>query len=232
MFHAIHRSMYQFGSPKVISLSTFITFYTAVMVIQLTPGPDMLLIIGRGIGQGRRAALMTAAGGTLLAGVIQVPILAGGVASLVQTMPYMLEVLRWIGATYLVWIGAKTLFRAKDNPIPRARGRSVSDYQALVDGMVSNLFNPKPLVFMLVFLPQFVDPANGWPIWSQLVLLGGIQKLSGFVINGAVAWTVGSIGGWLAGHPAILVWQRRFAGLVMISLGLRLAGAGNLKPVA
>ena len=90
-------------------LATFLTFYTAVLAMQLAPGPDMLLIIGRGIGQGRRIALLTAAGTTLLAAFVQLPLLALGVASLVQASPLAFEILRWVGAAYLVWPGVKLI---------------------------------------------------------------------------------------------------------------------------
>lgn len=88
-------------------LATFLTFYAAVLAMQLAPGPDMMLVIGRGIGQGRRVALLTAAGTTLLAALVQLPLLALGVASLVQNSPLAFDILRWVGAAYLIWFGVK-----------------------------------------------------------------------------------------------------------------------------
>jgi threonine/homoserine/homoserine lactone efflux protein len=208
---------------------TFLTFYAAVLAMQLAPGPDMLLIIGRGIGQGRRVALLTAAGQTLLAAFVQLPLLALGVAALVQSSPLAFELLRWAGAAYLVWLGVRLLIAAGRHSRGGAVAppRRVSDRVALREGMISNLTNPKPMVFMLAFLPQFVDPASGWPVALQLLFLGAVQKLSGLMVLSSVALGAGTFGTWLSRHPRLIAWQERFAGIVMVALGLRLAFAGD-----
>ncbi|KTS04763.1 lysine transporter LysE [Methylobacterium radiotolerans] len=214
----------------MISLPTFLTFYAAVFALQVSPGPDMLLIIGRGVGQGRQVALMTAAGATLLAAMVQLPLLAMGIASLIQASPTAFAILRWAGAAYLIWLGVKLLVRAGGRGVASRVVRPVSDWMALREGMVSNLTNPKPLMFMLAFLPQFIDPTSGWPVAMQLLVLGGIQKLSGFMIMAAVALGAGSIGSWLARHPGLIDWQERLTGLVMVGLGVRLAFGGDARP--
>lgn len=210
------------------NLPTFLTFYTAVLALQLAPGPDMILLLSRGVGQGRRTAILTATGMTLLAGLVQLPLLALGVASLIQASPLAFELLRWSGAAYLVWLGARLVLGSFRPRAPvRSAPRPISDAAALRQGMINNLTNPKAMVFMLAFLPQFVDPANGWSVTAQLLFLGGVQKISGFFILGAVAIGTGTIGDWLSRRPGLVAWQERCAGLVMIALGLRLALAGD-----
>ncbi|MBB3591027.1 threonine/homoserine/homoserine lactone efflux protein [Rhizobium sp. BK529] len=211
--------------------STLIPFFLALLALQLSPGPDMLLVIGRGIGQGRRVAFLTAVGGTLAAGLIQLPLLALGVASIIQSSPLAFAVLRWAGAAYLIWLGLKLLLKSRGKLDPTVERSPVSNVTALRDGMVSNLTNPKVLVFMLAFLPQFVDPHNGWPVAAQLLILGGIQKLSGFVVLALVALGAGGLGDWLSRRPHLLIWQKRFTGLVMLGLGIRLALTGEARPV-
>ena len=93
----------------MLDLPTFLTFYTAVLALQLAPGPDMVLLLSRGVGQGRRTAVLTAIGMTLLAALVQLPLLALGVTSLLQASPLAFDLLRWSGAAYLVWLGAKLL---------------------------------------------------------------------------------------------------------------------------
>jgi threonine/homoserine/homoserine lactone efflux protein len=212
-------------------LATFLTFYAAVLAMQLAPGPDMMLVIGRGIGQGRRIALLSAAGTTLLAALVQLPLLALGVASLVQSSPLAFDVLRWAGAAYLIWLGVKLIAGAgRHRQSAMAAPKPVSDGTALREGMISNLTNPKPMLFMLAFLPQFVDPANGWPVTAQLLLLGAVQKASGFMVMATVALGAGTFGDWLSRRPGLIAWQERFAGVVMVGLGLRLALAGDGRP--
>jgi threonine/homoserine/homoserine lactone efflux protein len=99
------------------------------------------------------------------------------------------------------------------------------------EGMISNLTNPKPMVFMLAFLPQFVDPSYALSVMAQLLFLGAVQKLSGFLVMGTVALAAGSFGGWLSRRPGLIAWQERIAGLVMVGLGLRLALAGDVRSV-
>jgi threonine/homoserine/homoserine lactone efflux protein len=102
----------------------------------------------------------------------------------------------------------------------------ISDWSAIRQGSVNNLTNPKSLLFMFAFLPQFVDPASG-PVWLQLLLLGCIQKLAGVLSLGSVALASGTVGQWLSRWPNLLAWQQRFTGVVMIALGLRLILLGN-----
>ncbi|MBB3311862.1 threonine/homoserine/homoserine lactone efflux protein [Rhizobium sp. BK196] len=212
--------------------STLIPFFLALLALQLSPGPDMLLVIGRGIGQGRRVAFLTAVGGTLAAGLIQLPLLALGIASIIQSSPLAFAILRWVGAAYLIWLGLKLLLKTRGTLDPTVERNPVSSWTALRQGMVSNLTNPKVLVFMLAFLPQFVDPHNGWPVAAQLLILGGMQKLSGFVVLALVALGAGGLGNWLSRRPHLFVWQKRFTGLVMLGLGLRLALTGEARPVS
>jgi len=213
-------------------LPTFLTFYTAVLALQLAPGPDMMLLLSRGVGQGRRTAVLTATGMTLVAGLVQLPLLALGVTSLIQASPLAFDLLRWSGAAYLVWLGAKLVVGSfSTRASVRAAPQPISATAALRQGMINNLTNPKAMVFMLAFLPQFVDPGNGWSVTAQLLFLGAVQKMSGFVVLGAVALGTGTIGNWISRRPALIAWQERCAGMIMVALGLRLALTGEAPPV-
>lgn len=214
----------------MFDMTTLLPFFIALLALQLSPGPDMLLIIGRGIGQGPRVALMAAMGATVLAGVFQLALLALGVASIVRTSPIAFDLLRWVGAAYLIWLGIKLLVERAGSAEPTVMGGAISNRMALREGMMSNLTNPKALAFMLAFLPQFVDVDSGWPVTAQLLALGLMQKLSGFVVLAVVAIGAGRLGHWLARRQHWIVWQKRFCGVVMIGLGLRLALGGEARP--
>ena len=189
----------------------------------------MLLVIGRGIGQGRRTALVSVIGMTVVAGFIQVLFLALGIASLVQASPFAFEMLRWVGGIYLIWLGVRLLVSSRRHSQSGAPAQPISDGTALREGTINNLTNPKALAFLFAFLPQFVDPGNGWPIAAQFLLLGVLTKLSNLAVLSAVAVGAGTFGRWLARRPALIAWQERFAGLVMIGLGLRLALSGDVR---
>lgn len=209
--------------------STLLAFLAAVLAMQVLPGPDIALLVGRGVGQGRRVALWTAVGMTVGAGAVQLPLLALGVASLVRSSPLAYELLRWLGAAYLVWLGARLLRTAGRSTVAVPAQPRVSAFAAAREGVISNLTNPKVAAFMLAFLPQFVDPAHG-PVAVQLLVLGAVQKLSGLCVLGTVALVSGTLGGWIARKPRLVAWQERFTGAVMVALGLRLLLAGEGRP--
>jgi threonine/homoserine/homoserine lactone efflux protein len=198
---------------------TILPLIAAALAMQITPGPDMMLVMGRGIGQGYRVAQATALG-IASAGLVQLPLLSLGISSLVTSEPWLFNVLRIVGAAYLIYVGLKFL-RTKPvtgavRPVDRATfGRAV------FDGALANFLNPKMIVFQLAFLPQFVSLDAG-PIWSQILILGLIMKCCGFVVMSAVALTSGVTGRWMARNPFWLFVQERFVGVLLIGLGARL----------
>lgn len=214
----------------MFSLATLMPFFLALLALQLTPGPDMLLIVGRGVGQGRRVAILASIGATLLAGLIQLPLLALGVASLLQRSEIGFEVLRWAGAVYLIWLGVKILAQSSSSRTGAKKMAPVADWTAMREGMASNLSNPKAWIFMLAFLPQFVDPNSEWSVSTQLLALGAMQKLSGFTVLSLVAFGAGGLGNWLSERPDWVVWQQRFTAAVFVGIGTYLILGTGARP--
>jgi len=181
----------------------------------------MMLVISRGIGEGRHAALATAFG-CVAAGVVQIPLLAMGLATVVVSSPLLYKAMQWIGAFYLIYVGIRFLAARRETV------RDVKDYAASTSlagpfrqGMICNLTNPAALSFMLAILPQFVQPSAGSPA-LQFFILGGTMKLSGLLVLSAVALTSGAFSGWLSRNTSFVLWQQRVAGSIMIVLGIRL----------
>jgi threonine/homoserine/homoserine lactone efflux protein len=216
------------GMPPTENL---LPFALALLVLAITPGPDIMLVVARGIGQGRRVAVMTVVGIVFVAGLVQIALLVLGVASLLEAHPAALTILRWAGATYLIWLGIRMISaRARGNGASPGAGET-SAWRAMREGAINSLTNPKSLLFMFAFLPQFVDPAAG-PVWQQLLILGALQKFSGIFSLGGVALASGAVGAWLNRRPTFLVWQKRFTGSIMIGLGIRLLLTDNAGPAS
>jgi len=195
--------------------------------MQVTPGPDMALVVARGLGQGRRIAFCTVLG-FMAAGLIQVPLLVLGVASLLQASPWALDLMRWCGGAYLMWLGLRLMWTSRTGtgtgaPAPTVRSSTLG---AVREGLINNLINPKPVLFMFALLPQFVSPDSG-SVTTQLLVLGLTQKATGFIIQGSVALASGAVGGRLGRRPGISMWQRRFTGAFTVGLGLWLLVAGD-----
>ncbi|MGO4352495.1 LysE family translocator [Rhizobium sp. RAF36] len=210
--------------------SIFLTFLIALAVLEITPGPDMMLVIARGVGQGRRTALLTVVGMVFVAGAVQVGLLVLGLASLVAAYPSALHVLQWLGAAYLIYLGIRMVWASfAHQSAARLKSRPVSGWKAVREGTLNSLTNPKSLLFMFTFLPLFVDPHAG-PVWLQLLVLGSIQKLVGIFSLGGVALASGTVGQFLHRFPKLLAWQERFTGIVLVGLGIRLLLSGSPSP--
>jgi threonine/homoserine/homoserine lactone efflux protein len=195
----------------------WIAFVGTVVLMQMPPGPDSMLVMARGIGQGRRVALFTVLGMTMGAGMFQLPLIALGVSSLVKASPLAFAALQWMGAAYLVWLGLRMVFMAKDGPAMHSTGQ-IKPLPAARKGMIANLINPWPITFMVAFLPQFVDP-HGSSVTLQMLLLGATQKMTGVLVLGTYAIASGSLGSWIMMRPRVRRWQQRIAGIFVVGLG-------------
>lgn len=205
--------------------STYAAFLGAILAYQLSGvGPDMMLVISRGIAQDRQAAL-AAAMGCVAAGFIQIPLLAMGLATVILSSPLLYSTLQLTGAGYLIYVGIRFL-AARDTGKNQDYVASATLLGAFRQGMICNLTNPAVLSFMLAILPQFVHPSAGSPA-LQFLILGGTMKATGLLILGTVALMSDAFSGWLARNRPIMVWQQRIAGTIMIALGIKL-----LLPVA
>ena len=202
---------------------TLLLFVSAVVVLTVTPGPDLFLIVGRGIAQGRTAALFTALG-FFLAGFVQVPLLALGLAGVVARNPVLFDVLRYGGGAYLMWRGLRMLLHA--GPGATVPATHASAGVAIREGFVASLLNPKSHVFLLAFLPQFVRPEAG-SVMVQFIVLGIVMRVVALMVEGGIALFAGSIGQRLRQSPRLQGWLERFAGCLLVAVGLRLVLMGR-----
>ncbi len=170
----------------LVPLETLLAFASAGVLLNLTPGADVMFATASGMAGGPRAGI--AAGlGVGLGGFWHVGLAALGVAAILATHPAAMTGLRWFGAGYLLFLayGAWTAGPAKP-----AKG-SAGLARAFWRGFVTNAFNPKVALFVLAFLPQFTDPARG-PVWQQILILGAVFTLTGSCITAGY----GALAGW------------------------------------
>ena len=158
---------------------TFATFIGASFLLYLTPGADMMFTIASGVAGGPRAGLAAAAG-ISLGVMVHVGLAAAGLAVLVAASPALLDGVRYAGAAYLAYLAYASW--TADPDIATRKGRS-DVWRAFRRGFLTNLMNPKVVLFILAFLPQFTDPAIG-PVWQQIVILGVILGIGGIITDG------------------------------------------------
>lgn len=197
-------------------------FFLALAVVFLLPGPDMILLLQTGARQGRGAALATAIGLGIARGC-HVALAALGLAALFKAAPWTFEVVRLAGAAYLLWIGIQCL---RSTLVPILNGGDVAQTQgqwreAVRRGLLTNLLNPKALLFCSVLLPQFIV-ADGAPVLTQFAMLGMLLVGVGLLFDSAYALTGAALGRWLEHNPTAQRVQQWLFGSLLIGFALRL----------
>jgi threonine/homoserine/homoserine lactone efflux protein len=196
------------------------TFVVVVLGLFLVPGPAVLLTLARSVSGGRRVGIATGLG--IAAGdMVHTVMAAVGLSALLMTSAVAFEVVKYLGAAYLVWLGLRALLEKADAlTIPSAR--LVNPAVAFRQAVLTEVLNPKTALFFLAFLPQFVRPGQT-PVVIQLAVLGIIFVLMSAAYITLVAISAGWFGGLLARHRRIGRWQGKIAGGIYLGLGIKLA---------
>jgi threonine/homoserine/homoserine lactone efflux protein len=196
-------------------------FMLAALLVNLTPGPDMLFVAGSSAAHGRRAGVMAALG--VGAGcVLHMLLAAVGLSALLAASALAFEVVKWLGAAYLVWVGIGMLRRGA------AAGKApppVPPRQVFWQGALTNALNPKVALFFLAFLPQFITPGVSGEA-AAFLLLGALFNVGGTVVNVGVALLASGVRERLAGSSRGSrwgSWLQRAAGALFVGLGVKVA---------
>lgn len=193
-----------------------LAFVPAGLALNLTPGADMMFCLGLGLRAGPRPALAASAG-ISAGGMVHVTLAGLGLAAAIAAQPVVLDVIRWLGVGYLLWLAWGALRMGPLRPDARVMGVA----RAFREGMMVNLLNPKVILFVLAFVPQFVDPARA--ILPQFLIFGLILAVGGFVINGAVGVFAGGLGRRMATSPRFARGLGIASATIFTALAARLA---------
>ena len=199
--------------------SRLYAFIGVATVLTILPGADMALITRNVLVVGRRRTMGTIVG-ICLGCVLHATASALGLSAVLATSATAFNVLKTMGAAYLVWIGIQSIREAGKPPVPAARGPAHGGFGPFLQGFLTNILNPKVAVFYLTFLPQFIAP--GEPVLRRSLLLASLHIAIGFVWLATYAWFVDRIGGVLT-RPTVKAWLERVTGGLLIALGARLA---------
>lgn len=166
-----------------IETGDLLLFLAAALSLNLTPGNDMMFVIGQSLKGGVRHG-MAASLGIATGSLVHLALVALGAAVVLTQHPLLFQIIRSAGAAYLVLMAVNTLTRSSAAFCPTTVQKSV--FGAWRDGAIVNLLNPKIIVFFFAFLPPFVRPELGAPL-VQLVFYGLVFNAGGTLINAAVA---------------------------------------------
>ena len=197
-------------------------FVLSGLLLNLTPGADTLYIVSRAAAQGARTGALAALG--ISAGCVAHALAAAlGLSAVLAASATAFDVVKWVGAAYLVYLGIGLIRRAPDSGSTAiAALKPARAGRVFLEGMLTNLLNPKVALFFLAFVPQFIAAdAPAKPL--AFLILGGI-----FIFNGTlwclfVAWAAASFGAGIARSRVWSAWLARAGGVLFIALGIRLA---------
>jgi len=187
----------------------------------LTPGPNMIYLISRSLCQGHRAGMVSLFG--VAAGfLVHLFAAAIGLTALFMAIPLAYDLLRWLGAAYLLWLAWQALRPGARSPFEARELPPDSPARLFFMGFMTNALNPKIAVFYLSVFPQFVRPEHG-SVFAQSLTLGITQILVSFAVNLVIILSAARLAAWFGRNPLWLALQRWFMGLVLGGLAVRLA---------
>ena len=194
-------------------------FVLAGLLLNVTPGADTLYIVARGTTQGARAGAVAALG--IGAGCIVHTLAAAlGLSAILATSATAFAVVKWIGAAYLVYLGA-TLLASRSRLAAPAALPPAPLARVFAQGFLTNVLNPKVALFFLAFLPQFID-ADAPRKAAAFLFLGAVFNVNGTLWNLLVAWLSATVAQRFSANSTVATWLRRSAGAAFVALGVRL----------
>ena len=219
----------------MLDTTTFIVFLGAALVLAVTPGPGIFYVLARSLRGGRRDGVRSSLG-TAIGGAGHVVAAACGLSALLASSATAFAVVKYAGGAYLIYLGIRTLLTSEpvamdagargpsDAPVPghdggapaRRRHASRGD-RALVQGVITELLNPKTALFFLAFIPQFIEPKGH--VFAQFVLLGSISVALNTSADLVVAVFAGPLGDRLRRSARFRRTTRMASGGALIGLG-------------
>ncbi|MBT6506225.1 MAG: LysE family translocator [Marinovum sp.] len=165
-----------------------LTFLGAGIVLNLTPGADVAFTMASGLKGGKRSGIAAAIGITT-GSLVHTVLAAFGLAAVLISYPIAFDAIRYLGAAYLLYLAWQAWTQTGSQS--KSEGAS-SMRQAIAQGFLTNILNPKVALFILAFLPQFTNPQNG-PIWLQMLILGGLFSSTGIIVTIAYGLLAGTL---------------------------------------
>ncbi|WP_416418273.1 LysE family translocator [Paenarthrobacter aromaticivorans] len=204
-----------------VSPQAAVGMVATALAMVLTPGPNMMYLASRSIGQGRRAGLVSLAGTG--AGFVIYMLMANlGLAIVFVAVPWVFIGFKAAGVAYLAWLSWQALRPGGAGVFEVRDVAPDSDWRLFRMGLVTNLLNPKAAIMYLTLIPQFINPSLGHQL-TQGVTLGLLQISVSITINALIVIGAGSMATFLTRRPAWTIWQRRITGTLLGAVTILLA---------
>jgi threonine/homoserine/homoserine lactone efflux protein len=208
------------------SIAHWATFFTAAVLLNLSPGPDMAFILGQTAKRGVQSGF-SAMFGIWTGAFIHVISAALGLSAILATSAIAFSVVKWAGAAYLIWLGIQALRSQGTNMSVNSQVSPKSLMKIFQQGVLVSVLNPKVAIFFLAFLPQFVEAGAG-AVSAQLFLHGLLIIVVTAFVEPPLILVGGKLTGYLSNNTKVSRWMDRGLGALFIGLGIKLATSDRL----
>jgi len=212
----------------MFGIENYLGFILAAILLNLTPGTDSMYIITRSVSQGQTAGVYSVLG--ITSGILVHTLLAAlGLSVLLANSPTAFMIVKYIGASYLCYLGLKMLLSKNSNSIANnlskdqdvTSQKAVDGWQIYKQGVLTNTFNPKVALFFLAFFPQFIDASYAYGMLSFL-MLGLTFATTGFIWCLCLALLASKFSKKLRENPKVESMMNKISGVVFMGLGIKL----------
>ena len=204
----------------MFNIENFYLFLSVSILVNLSPGPDMLYTAARSLSQGTKAGIFSALG--IFTGCFfHISAAMFGLSKIIEESVLLFSIIKYVGAAYLIYLGIRSLFKKKIVP-GKIETLSAMSYQKIFfQAMLTNVLNPKVAIFFLSFLPQFIDPKSPH-LKEQIGFLGLWFAVQGTLILIIVASLTGAFRNMLQHNKNFWNWQEKITGLILVGLGIKM----------
>jgi threonine/homoserine/homoserine lactone efflux protein len=199
----------------------FWVFAFTALLLNLTPGNDMLYVMARSTSQGSKAGIISSLG-IMGGGIVHTTAAVAGLSAIIAKSATAFDIIKYVGAAYLIYIGVQSILAKKNTRNISPAVPKLSYKKIFWQGVITNVLNPKVALFFLAFLPQFINVKTGNTA-MQILFLGVWFNVGGTLVNIIVSLLFGRIGKWLGGSSAFIHWQKKITGGILIALGIKVA---------
>jgi RhtB (resistance to homoserine/threonine) family protein len=204
----------------MFNIENFYFFLSVSILVNLSPGPDMLYTAARSLSQGTKAGIFSAMG-IFTGGLFHITAAIFGLSKIIEESVFVFSVIKYAGAVYLIYLGLRSLLRKKNKEAAIAPLSILSYRKIFMQGMITNLLNPKVAIFFLSFLPQFINPQSQH-LREQIAFLGLWFDIQGTLILVIVASLTGAFRTMLQRSKNFWNWQERITGVILVGLGIKM----------
>ncbi|MCG6186390.1 LysE family translocator [Maribellus maritimus] len=201
-------------------IQNLLLFIGLSWILIVTPGPDLIYVLTKGISTGKKAGLISAFGVTL--GIFVHTIFAAlGLSVILRTSALAFMIVKVVGAGYLIYLGIRTLINKDELDLNKEK--QTSTRKIFTQGLLSNTLNPKVALFFMAFLPQFIktDGTEISPV--PFLVLGSVFALFTMLFLATLGYFSGAVGHYLKTKESVSKWIKNISGSIMVLLGIRLA---------